>query len=100
MGGSNFMNCYSPVTFHLGGDFGNEIGTSHFSPSIVLPLVLGDFPLLHSPDDFINLSLFQGIFAIGSLSRLLNFFKGLSSPGKTGTKSRIGDIREEVARIL
>jgi hypothetical protein len=50
MGGSKFSNRYPPVIFHLGGDFGNEIGTSHFSPSVVLPLVLGDF---HSPDDFV-----------------------------------------------
>jgi hypothetical protein len=54
MGGSKFSNLYPPVNFHLGSDFGNEIVTSHFPPPVVLPLVLGDFPLLHSSDDFVN----------------------------------------------
>jgi hypothetical protein len=59
MGGSKFSNRYPPVIFHLGCDFGDKIGISHFSPSVILPLVLGDYPLLHSPDDFVNLRLFK-----------------------------------------
>jgi hypothetical protein len=51
MGGSKLSDRCPPVNFHLGGNFSDEIQTSHFPPFVVLPLVHGVFSLLHSPDN-------------------------------------------------
>ncbi len=75
-----------PVTFNLSGNFGDEKRTSDISPPVILPLVHGGFPLLHSLHDLINMGPFWRLFAVSSLCCLLNLFNGLSGSGEASGK--------------